>query len=140
VVNKMDQADYAASAFHRIVEDYRAFAEAQNLTQLIAIPVSSRLGDNITNRSNRMPWYDGPALLDHLEAAPLHTKPQDRPFRTPVLSVVPAGRVARGISATHACGHVRTGASICVGQYGRGPTERCVGASQGLRTESLRAE
>src|SRR5690606_41619513 len=106
VVNKMDQADYAASAFHRIVEDYRAFAEAQNLTQLIAIPVSSRLGDNITNRSNRMPWYDGPALLEHLEAAPLHTEPQDRPFRMPVPPVDPPGPGPRRSSRTIASGTV----------------------------------
>lgn len=137
VVNKMDLADYAASAFHRIVEDYRAFAEAQNLTQLIAIPVSSRLGDNITNRSNRMPWYDGPALLEHLEAAPLHTKPQDRPFRMPVLSVDPPGRGARGISGTIACGRVRSGDRIVVAQSGRESSVRSIEASDGLRQEAF---
>jgi bifunctional enzyme CysN/CysC len=64
LVNKMDSAGYDRSAFDRIVADYGSLGEA-----FTAIPVSALAGDNVAARSPAMPWYDGPTLLEHLEAA-----------------------------------------------------------------------
>jgi bifunctional enzyme CysN/CysC len=64
LVNKMDQVGYDRSVFERIAADYAAVVE-----DAVAIPVSALRGDNVTKRAEAMPWYDGPTLLDHLEAA-----------------------------------------------------------------------
>ncbi|MFL6844934.1 MAG: adenylyl-sulfate kinase [Allosphingosinicella sp.] len=63
LVNKMDQVGYDRSVFERIVADYEGLVE-----DFTAIPVSALAGDNIASSSAVMPWYEGPALLQHLEA------------------------------------------------------------------------
>ena len=65
-VNKMDLVDFDQSTYDRIVEDFRAFAAGLDLPDLTAIPMAALQGDNVVHRSSRMPWYDGPALLEHL--------------------------------------------------------------------------
>jgi bifunctional enzyme CysN/CysC len=66
-VNKMDLVDYDPTAFQQIVAAYTAFARSIGIAEFVAIPVSGFKGDNITSHSPNMPWYDGPALLQHLE-------------------------------------------------------------------------
>lgn len=118
-VNKMDLAEYDASAFHRIVEDYRAFAEPLSLASLVAIPILAHSGDNLLARSTWTPWYDGPVLREHLEAVQLTTRAEHQPFRMSVLSVDSTRHGSREFSGTIACGRVRAGDRIVVAQTGR---------------------
>jgi bifunctional enzyme CysN/CysC len=69
-VNKMDMVDYSRARFEAIVADYRAFADEIGIGAFIAIPIAALAGDNIATRSPAMPWYEGPALLEHLETVP----------------------------------------------------------------------
>ncbi len=66
-VNKIDLVDFSGERFHHIVGDYLGFAQALAFASITPIPVSARFGDNVTTRSQRMSWYDGPTLLEHLE-------------------------------------------------------------------------
>jgi bifunctional enzyme CysN/CysC len=66
-VNKMDLVDYSEDTFESIADEFTAFAAKLEAPDLTVIPVSALYGDNIVTRSLRMPWYDGPALLHHLE-------------------------------------------------------------------------
>ena len=66
-VNKMDLVDYDQDAFDAIVADYRASPSSIGIDDCHAIPVSALSGDNVVGRAARMPWYDGPTLLEHLE-------------------------------------------------------------------------
>jgi bifunctional enzyme CysN/CysC len=66
-VNKMDLVDYSEDTFESIADEFTAFAAKLEAPDLTVIPVSARYGDNVVTRSLRMPWYDGPALLHHLE-------------------------------------------------------------------------
>jgi len=85
-VNKMDLVDYDRSVFDGIVADYRAFASEVGIADFTAIPISGFKGDNITAApSDTTPWYDGPALIEHLETVPLaNMAAQEREFRMPV--------------------------------------------------------
>ncbi|MGE5064371.1 MAG: sulfate adenylyltransferase subunit 1, partial [Myxococcales bacterium] len=84
-VTKMDLVDYDQAAFEGITADYRAFAEQIGITDWVAIPVSGLNGDNIMSRSEITPWYDGPSLLEHLDAVPLDVAADaEKPFRMPV--------------------------------------------------------
>ncbi|MDA7901131.1 sulfate adenylyltransferase subunit CysN [Akkermansiaceae bacterium] len=67
-VNKMDLVDYDQETYNKILEDYRAFASRlDNIVDITAIPLSALNGDNIVDKSNSMPWFEGPTLLYHLE-------------------------------------------------------------------------
>ena len=66
-VNKMDLVDWSEEVFESIADEFTAFAAKLDAPDLTVIPVSALHGDNIVTRSDNMPWYDGPALLHHLE-------------------------------------------------------------------------
>jgi bifunctional enzyme CysN/CysC len=66
-VNKMDLVDFDEGVFAAIVEDFAAFAARLEVPDVTFIPVSALLGDNVVERSDSMPWYQGPPLLYHLE-------------------------------------------------------------------------
>jgi bifunctional enzyme CysN/CysC len=66
-VNKMDLVDFDQSVFARIVEDFDRFAARLEIFDVTFIPISALLGDNVVERSESMPWYQGPPLLYHLE-------------------------------------------------------------------------
>src|SRR2546429_2557245 len=66
-VNKMDLVDFSQSRFDEIVEDFDSFAARLEISDVTFIPISALLGDNVVERSEAMPWYQGPPLLYHLE-------------------------------------------------------------------------
>lgn len=66
-VNKMDLIDWDKEAFEAIRDDFHAFATRLDVHDVLAIPMSALHGDNVVTKSDKTPWYDGPALLSHLE-------------------------------------------------------------------------
>jgi bifunctional enzyme CysN/CysC len=66
-INKMDLVDFSEQVFEDIRAEFTAFATKLNIPDLSFIPVSALNGDNVVTRSDKMPWYDGPSLLHHLE-------------------------------------------------------------------------
>ncbi len=66
-VNKMDLVAFDEAAFDAIVEEFDTFAARLELPDVTFIPISALLGDNVVERSQSMPWYQGPPLLYHLE-------------------------------------------------------------------------
>jgi bifunctional enzyme CysN/CysC len=66
-VNKMDLVNFDEAVFDTIVEEFDAFAARLELPDVTFIPISALLGDNVVERSESMPWYQGPPLLYHLE-------------------------------------------------------------------------
>jgi len=66
-VNKMDLVDYDEKIFEDIREDFTKFAAKLDVTDLTFIPMSALDGDNVVDRSENMPWYEGSTLLHHLE-------------------------------------------------------------------------
>jgi bifunctional enzyme CysN/CysC len=66
-INKMDLLDYDKAAFDAIVEDFERFAARLDIQDVTFIPISALRGDNVVERSQAMPWYQGPPLLYHLE-------------------------------------------------------------------------
>ena len=119
-VNKMDLVGYEQSRFDAIVADYRAFADTLGLPGFTALPISGFRGDTITSRSPNMPWYDGPTLMEHLEAVPIDTAADGvRPFRLPVQWVNRPNLDFRGFSGRIASGTVRPGDAVKVLPSGR---------------------
>ncbi|MGW0822944.1 sulfate adenylyltransferase subunit 1 [Streptomyces sp. NPDC002845] len=87
-VNKMDLVGYEEKEFDRIVQDFTGHAEELGLPGFTPIPVSALVGDNVVDRSAKMDWYAGPALLEFLETVPVAADPEDAPARFPVQYVI----------------------------------------------------
>lgn len=86
-VNKMDLVDFSQEVFDKIVADYKSMSASIELDSVTFIPISAKLGDNVVNKSENMPWYTGKALLDFLETVQLPTEAEDR-LRLPVQYVI----------------------------------------------------
>src|ERR1700739_483607 len=67
-VNKMDLVGFDERCFEEIATQFSAFAAGLGNLSVRVIPIAARSGDNVSNRSSRMPWYKGPTLLEHLHA------------------------------------------------------------------------
>ncbi len=122
-VNKMDLVDYSQDVFDRIVAEYRTFATSIGITDFVAMPISGFKGDNITAPSSNMPWYTGPALMQHLETVEVDTTAmQDRPFRMAVQWVNRPNLDFRGFSGLVSSGTVKPGDAIRVLPSGKTST------------------
>ncbi len=86
-VNKMDLVDFSQEVFNKIVADYKEMSSSIELGNVTFIPISAKLGDNVVNKSENMPWYTGKALLDFLETVQLPVESEDS-MRLPVQYVV----------------------------------------------------
>ncbi len=68
-VNKMDLVDYDEEVFDTIVREFSDFSRGLGgVRDIVYIPISAKLGDNVVDASERMPWYGGTPLLEHLES------------------------------------------------------------------------
>ncbi|MGK5442330.1 sulfate adenylyltransferase subunit CysN [Micromonospora sp. URMC 105] len=108
-VNKMDLVDYAQEVYERIADEFTAFAAKLDVPDLTVVPISALKGDNIVTRSEKMPWYEGPSLLHHLERVHIASDRNLVDVRFPVQYVIRpqsttvtdyrgyAGQVASGV-------------------------------------------
>jgi len=87
-VNKMDMVDYDEEVFNKIVKDYQAMAARLKLNEITYIPVSALKGDNIVYKSDRITWYEGKSLLDHLETVPVAVDDSTDHARMPVQWII----------------------------------------------------
>ena len=109
-VNKMDLVDWDEGVFNKIVDDFKKFASRlDNIVDIEFIPASALIGDNIVDKSQNMPWYQGPTLLYHLESVYIGADANHVDARLPVQWVIRphsdkwhdfrgfAGRIAGGV-------------------------------------------
>jgi bifunctional enzyme CysN/CysC len=108
-VNKMDLVEYSEDVSRRIEADYLAFAAQIGVEDVVCVPMSAVNGDNVFARSERMPWYTGPALMEHLETVPFEQEPAGGPFRMPVQWVNRPNQDFRGFAGVVASGTVTVG-------------------------------
>lgn len=121
-VNKMDLVGHARPVFEAIVDEYEALAAQLGIASFAAIPVSALHGENIVRGCARMPWYDGPPLLQHLEQirpAALSATPTDAGLRMPVQLILRGADGFRGITGTIAAGTVAVGDEVVALPSGR---------------------
>jgi sulfate adenylyltransferase subunit 1 len=111
-VNKMDLVDYREDVFVRLREDFAELATRLGIASVQCIPISALEGHNLVERRDKMPWYDGPTLLEHLETAPIQANTQMEALRFPVQSVIRPDANFRGFAGRLASGVVRPGDAV----------------------------
>jgi len=107
-INKMDDNSvmYSQARFDEIVSEVSNYLKKVGYkpAKIPFVPISGFNGDNMIDRSENMPWYTGPTLLEALDAVPPPKRPTDKPLRLPLQDVykiggigtVPVGRVETG--------------------------------------------
>ena len=118
-VNKMDLVGYDKGVFDEIVRGYQALAAQLGIEQVTCIPLSALNGDNLSTRSEAMPWYSGPSLLEHLETLELSVQDSSGGLRMPVQYVSRPDQNFRGFAGTLVAGVVEAGADIVALPSGR---------------------
>jgi bifunctional enzyme CysN/CysC len=120
-INKMDLVDFSQQRFEEIREEFRRFAMKLEVNDLSFIPVSALTGDNVVQRSQSMPWYEGTSLLHHLEDIHVASDRNLIDVRLPVQYVIRPHQSAdaalhdfRGYAGTVAGGVLRTGDEVTV--------------------------
>jgi sulfate adenylyltransferase subunit 1 len=83
-VNKMDMVDYSQARFDEIVAEYRKFAAPLGIADPVCIPLSALNGDMVVDRGDKLGWYTGPALLEHLDTVEIDHDVNTTDFRFPV--------------------------------------------------------
>ena len=118
-VNKMDLVDYDEKIYNQIHEEFTSFATKLNVPDLEIIPISALKGDNVVNRSEHMPWYEGPSLMHHLEHVHVASDRDLVDARFPVQYVVRPNQDFRGFAGRIASGTIRPGEEVMVLPSGR---------------------
>lgn len=125
-VNKMDLVDYDQTVYDRIVAAYREFAQQLGLKDIRPIPLSALAGDNVVTAGDKMPWYQGPTLIELLESLSVYDESHDEPLRFPVQLVARHnGHEAndfRGYMGRIEAGKVRKGDKLVVQPSGQSAT------------------
>ena len=111
-VNKMDLVDFSKEVFDKIVSEYKAFIAPLNIPDVTCIPLSALDGDNVVDRSDRTPWYDGPSLLEYLENVHIGNDHNLNDFRFPVQYVLRPNLDFRGFCGKVASGIIRKGDAV----------------------------
>jgi bifunctional enzyme CysN/CysC len=113
-VNKMDLVGFERGRFDEIAKGFSAFAAELGGMSVQAIPLSARFGDNLTEPSARMTWFEGPSLLGYLNSVDVSNDTAERPFRFQVQWVNRPNGDFRGFSGTVISGSIAPGDSVLV--------------------------
>jgi bifunctional enzyme CysN/CysC len=105
-INKMDLVAFDEQVYHRACLELERLMAALGFASSTFIPISALEGDNVTTKSHRMKWYEGPSLLEFLEEVPVQRLLATKPFRLPVQLVI-RSRDARGYAGQIISGKLR---------------------------------
>jgi bifunctional enzyme CysN/CysC len=112
-INKMDLVDFDQGVYDAIAGDYCELAQSLGIERVQCLPVAAPTGDNVGRRSARMPWYDGPCLLEVLESIDVAAA-QAGDFRMPVQWVNRPDQSFRGYAGTICGGSVARGDEVII--------------------------
>ncbi|TFV57475.1 sulfate adenylyltransferase subunit CysN [Mycobacterium sp. PS03-16] len=140
-VNKMDLIDWDEQKFNDIRDEFHAFAARLDIHDVTTIPMSALLGDNVVTKSDKAPWYDGPALLSHLEDVYIAGDRNLVDVRFPVQYVIrPQTRDHadhRSYAGTVSSGVMRVGDEVVVLPSGKNSTITAIDSPTGPVTEAF---
>ena len=122
-VNKLDLVDYSEEIYRQIVSDYSDFAEnALDIESITAVPISALLGDNVVDKSENTPWYNGETIMQYLENIEVQNQRKQASFRMPVQWVNRPNPNFRGFSGLIASGETKIGDKVRVHPGGKEST------------------
>ena len=139
-VNKMDLVDYSEAVFRQIERDFGSFLNQFEGLEPYFLPISALLGDNVVSRSERMPWFTGASLFEHLESVPVSDGAANAAFRFPVQRVIRPDLDFRGYAGQIASGSIRPGERVVALPSGRTSKVKSIVTFDGERAEAQSPE
>jgi bifunctional enzyme CysN/CysC len=136
-VNKMDLVNYTEDVFARIVQEYETYSQKLDIHDIVFIPVSALKGDNVVEKSKKMPWYDGTTLLHCLENIHVSADRNLVDFRFPVQYVIRPHLDFRGFAGKIVSGTITPGEEIVVLPSGNATTIKSITAYDGELQEAF---
>jgi bifunctional enzyme CysN/CysC len=136
-INKMDLVGWSEAVYEQIRADFNAFAARLGFADVHFIPMAALHGDNVVNRSENAPWYQGPTLLSHLENVNITSDRNLVDFRFPVQTVLRPHLDFRGFAGTVASGVVRVGDEIVSLPSGRRSRVKSIVTMDGELSEAF---
>jgi len=130
-VNKMDLVAYSEEIFNQICAEFADYASRLQAPDLHFIPISALKGDNVVEKSPRMPWFDGASLLHYLETVHVASDRNLTEFRFPIQYVVRPDLSFRGYAGQVASGMVKPGDLVMVLPSGRTSRVKSIVAYEG---------
>tara|TARA_B110000503_G_scaffold26852_1_gene42474 strand:+ start:3586 stop:5559 length:1974 start_codon:yes stop_codon:yes gene_type:complete len=130
-VNKMDLVGYDKGVFEKIEQDYKNFTKNLDIPNIHFIPVSALTGDNVVDKSTKMPWYQGQSLLNLLEDLDTQTDLSKGDWQLPVQYVNRSGSDFRGYCGTITAGSIKPGDDIRVLPSGHTSTIKSIVTADG---------
>jgi bifunctional enzyme CysN/CysC len=121
-INKMDLVEDSEARFREIASEFGAIMTGLGVSDVVSIPTAATSGANVVHRSPSMGWYQGPTLLEWIEAVPGVSHDTFGPFRMPVQWINRANADFRGLAGTIAAGRVRVGDQVAAARSGRSAT------------------
>lgn len=111
-VNKMDLVKYDKATFDKITDQINELKAELGLENVVIIPLSATEGDNVTVKSENIPWYDGKTLLDYLETVDIKSSDNEKGFYMPVQRVCRPDHTFRGFQGQIESGEISVGDEI----------------------------
>lgn len=111
-VNKMDLVKYSKSRFEEIVKQIEELKNELSLDDIYIIPLSATEGDNVTVKSENIPWYNGVPLLQYLETVDVDSSEEEEGFYLPVQRVCRPDHTFRGFQGQIESGSISVGDEI----------------------------
>lgn len=111
-VNKMDLVKYSKSRFEEIVKQIEELKNELLLDDIYIIPLSATEGDNVTVKSENIPWYNGIPLLQYLETVDVDSSEEEEGFYLPVQRVCRPDHTFRGFQGQIESGSISVGDEI----------------------------
>lgn len=111
-VNKMDLVKYSKSRFDEIVKQIEELKNELSLDDIYIIPLSATEGDNVTVKSENIPWYNGVPLLQYLETVDVDSSEEEEGFYLPVQRVCRPDHTFRGFQGQIESGSISVGDEI----------------------------
>ncbi|MEE1003828.1 MAG: sulfate adenylyltransferase subunit CysN [Bacteroidaceae bacterium] len=111
-VNKMDLVDYSEDVFNKIKNEYLQLTSQLGIEDVTCFPLSAKVGDNVVEKSEKTPWFEGTSLLQYLETVPIDRDRNMNDFRFPVQYVLRPNLDFRGFSGKVASGIIRKGDTV----------------------------
>lgn len=136
LINKMDLIDHDSSQYERWVDEIRRYVAKLEFADLRFMPVSALAGTNLVTRSDLMPWYTGPSVLEYLDSVELSPRQTPVEFRFPIQLAIRPSANFRGYAGTPVSGSIRVGDEVTALPGGQNSRVKAISTADGSISEA----
>lgn len=136
LINKMDLVAYDSAKYEKWVDEIRRYVAKLEFADLRFMPISALAGTNLVTRSDLMPWYSGPSVLEYLDSVELSPRQTPVEFRFPIQLAIRPSANFRGYAGTPVSGSIRVGDEVSALPGGQNSRVKALSTADGSISEA----